>query len=310
MSRTIESILAEPRFESIREQWLIEEIPEVIGREDLLRVHSADYVEGLYDIRLEQRLMEAYELIDSEGNYNRYNPANAQKPLSGMRDDILKVLSGSYLAVNTAVSKGFCYYLGGVMHHGHPDFGHGFCPVNDVAAAAAKARAEGLADVIWIIDTDAHRGDGTADIFSSTPEIKTLSIHMANGWPLDGKKYLGNGQLNPAWIPGDVDIPIEKGADEYYIPRLLEGLETLEKSGLPDLAIVVAGVDPFEKDELPSSAPLALTKEQLLSRDQAVYQFLEKRNIKSAWLAAGGYGSSSWEIHSGFLKWVLDQRLS
>lgn len=162
---------------------------------------------------------------------------------------------------------------------------------------------------MWIIDTDAHRGDGTAEIFGAIGDVKTLSIHMAKGWPLEGESHLPDGRLNPAWYPGDIDIPVQSGEEEEYLPRLMRGLEELARDGAPDLAFVVAGVDPYEKDELPSSALLELTREQMLSRDQGVYNFLAERNIPSAWVAAGGYGSSSWEIHAAFLEWVLLERL-
>ena len=47
---------------------------------------------------------------------------------------------------------------------------------------------KGLFRTAWIIDVDAHRGDGTAEIMAEHPEIKTLSIHMASGWPLDSPR--------------------------------------------------------------------------------------------------------------------------
>ena len=72
--------------------------------------------------------------------------------------------------------------------------------------------------------------------------------------------------------------------------RLREGLARLSETGRPDLALVVCGADPYELDELPSTAGLKLSLEQLLERDQLVYSFLKTRKIPGAWVMAGGYG--------------------
>ena len=75
------------------------------------------------------------------------------------------------------------------MHHAQRAYGDGFCIVNDIVIAIRKLQAEGLVRTAWVIDIDAHKGDGTAAITLGDDSIITLSIHMAQGWPLDGKKY-------------------------------------------------------------------------------------------------------------------------
>jgi acetoin utilization deacetylase AcuC-like enzyme len=75
------------------------------------------------------------------------------------------------------------------------------------------------------------------------------------------------------------------------------------------VAIVVSGVDPYEKDELPSTAKIRLTRGQLRDRDRLVFRFLEERSVPRAYLMAGGYGKSSWEVYSEFLKWALLRHL-
>ena len=76
-----------------------------------------------------------------------------------------------------------------------------------------------------------------------------------------------------------------------------------------DIALVLAGSDPYEKDALPSTAPIKMSLEQLFERDKLVYRFLEDRQIPGAYLMAGGYGESAWEIYSQFLIWALLDRL-
>jgi acetoin utilization deacetylase AcuC-like enzyme len=94
------------------------------------------------------------------------------------------------------------------------------------------------------------------------------------------------------------------------VSRLDEGISKLAGMPRPDLAVVVSGADPFEKDELPSTADLKLSLEQMMQRDLLVYQFLKSRKIPRAYLMAGGYGESSWQVFAQFLEWVLLDRLT
>jgi acetoin utilization deacetylase AcuC-like enzyme len=107
-------------------------------------------------------------------------------------------------------------------------------------------------------------------------------------------------------LPSDVEIPIGEGEEAFYISRLEEGLKALEwltpDSARPDIAIVVDGADPYEHDELPSSALMRLSLEQCVERDMLIYNFLRSRKIPSAWIMAGGYGERAWEPPYHFLK--------
>jgi acetoin utilization deacetylase AcuC-like enzyme len=207
-----------------------------------------------------------------------------------------------------ALEKKFCFALAGGMHHGQKDFGKGFCMLNDIVIAIRKLQAENQVETVWVIDVDAHKGDGTAALTRGDSTITTLSIHMGDGWPLDEEKYDHAGNLNPSFIDSDIDIPMARGEDHLYVPRMQEGIDQLEKFPKPDLAVVVSGADPFEKDELPSTGNLQLSLEQMMRRDQLVYNFLKQRGIPAAFLMAGGYGDSSWQVYAQFLEWALVDR--
>ena len=328
--------------------WLCSTIHEQISREDLERVHNADFVAALYDqipgndglCRLERELLTAYELLDSEGRPQRYEPAQAIRPLSGLFSTILGQVAGTYQAGRMALDQGFCFFLGGGMHHARRDGGIGFCLVNDIMIAAARLRAERRAGLIWIIDVDAHKGDGTAEIVAAARRHQpagaasslvpasdivaasrtvpgrgflTLSIHMADGWPLDAgtlaaARAAGRGPDQAPFAASDVELPIRSGEEASYVFRLaagLERLETLSAGRKPDLAIVVDGADPYEHDGLPSTAGLRLDLASCVQRDLTVFGFLKKRGIPSAWLMAGGYGEQAWEPPAAFLAAVM-----
>jgi acetoin utilization deacetylase AcuC-like enzyme len=320
----------------------------LLSREDLERVHQREFIARLYNEScqggpetgnsLEKELLKTYELINPDGTYNRYEPDKALKPLGELFKTILYRTSGSYIACRLALEdreylqrkthakilggvseyrprEGFCFYLGGGQHHARYDSGSGFCVLNDVILAARKIQAEGRAGLIWIIDVDAHKGDGSAELvrfsrdrgeifIGKDPEIITLSVHMAKGWPLDPQSLAIAEQGRAPLVESDIDIPVDQGEEAFYIPRLTEGLAELERrSGgrKPRLAIVVDGVDVYEKDGLPSTSLIALSEEQCLMRDRLIFSFLRDRGIPSAWLMAGGYGENAWKPTANFL---------
>jgi acetoin utilization deacetylase AcuC-like enzyme len=216
--------------------------------------------------------------------------------------------AGAVQAARIAIDNGFCFSFTGGAHHAQRDFGKGFCMINDIVIAARKLQHEQKVNTVWVIDIDAHKGDGTAALTAGDNSIRTLSVHMAHGWPLDEPSIYDDGTANPSFIPSDIDIPVESGEEGFYLEKLEFGLNQLEEPGRADLAIVVCGADPYENDELPSAFPLKLSLEQMFERDKLVYRWLMERNIPSVFLMAGGYGEDVWRVYAQFLTWVLRRR--
>jgi hypothetical protein len=53
-----------------------------------------------------------------------------------------------------------------------------------------------------------------------------------------------------------------------------------------------------------------LSLAQLKERDLLTYNFLKERSIPRAYLMAGGYGESCWEVYAQFLEWALLDQLN
>lgn len=289
--------------------WHIDRVEERLARDDLLRAHSENYVNRLFSGHLESEIIHTYELVDTHGHYHRYHPASAKLPLTALFDRILVRAAGTLQCCRIAVRSGFCFYFGGGMHHAQREHGAGFCLVNDLVIALRRLQFENRIISAWVIDVDAHKGDGTAALTAGDDTIATLSIHMAAGWPLDQPERDAAGRLNPSFVPSTIDIPIASGEEPFYLERLSDGLERLAQVSQPDLALVVCGADPYELDELPSTVGLKLGLSQLLERDQRVYAFLKQRAIPGAWVMAGGYGQNSWRVYAQFLQWALADRV-
>lgn len=304
VTRTLEYLSKHPQVGPMLDHCSRKRIDEKITREDLLRVHSENYVNRLFSEKLEKEIIRSYELMDEKGNYHRYNPRNARLPLSLLLENDLRKTAGTLQCCKMALEEGFCFYFGGGSHHAKREYGEGFCIINDIVIALRSLQANHRIDRAWVIDVDAHKGDGTAELTQEDDSITTLSIHMAKGWPLDGPMYIG-GELNPSFLPSDIDIPIAPGEEEAYLERLEEGFQRLYTFPAPQLAVVVLGADPYEKDELPSTSGLRLSLEQMKARDLLIYDFLKRRNIPQAHLMAGGYGAECWRVYAGFLEHVL-----
>ena len=327
----------------------------VLTRPDLERVHSRDFTAALYGEgsggkeSLLAAILAAWELVDEQGRPNRYEPEHAARPLEELFGKVLAQAGGTYLACRLALAgdpqhtaaaqSGFCYYLGGGMHHARYGGGAGFCLINDIMIAARKLQAEKRAELIWVIDVDAHKGCGTAELVQlarqrgelcnydggsdlrvtdgggkSLPQIFNLSIHMARGWPLDEEALVNVNPGHAPLVPADVEIPVESGGENRYVIELETGLQKLRRLSeryahiygrggrwKPDLAIVVDGADPYEHDGLSSSSLINLSLDQCLERDRLIYDYLQREGIPSAWIMAGGYGERAWEPVAAFL---------
>jgi acetoin utilization deacetylase AcuC-like enzyme len=84
-----------------------------------------------------------------------------------------------------------------------------------------------------------------------------------------------------------LDVDLQEGTgDMAYLCQLEQGLAQVMSAGHYDLAIYLAGADPYVGDRL---GRLALSKEGLRMRDRLVLDVLTERGIPIAVAMAGGY---------------------
>lgn len=267
----------------------------------LYSVHDKVFINNLIDNPSEE-IIKTFELIDDKKEYNRYDPKEAVRELSVLTRPFLLQTLGTVTACEIALKSNFSYNLGGGFHHAMSFGGRGFCLVNDIVIAAKYLLKKYSLKQIWVIDIDAHKGDGTAELTVNDSSISTFSIHMKNGWPLDEAPLDSNGKLKPWFIPSDLDVAVDAHEDNLYNSKLDRGLDSfIKKFPLADLAIIVDGSDPYEKDGLKSSGGINLTKEQILHRNMIVYEKLKKLKIPQTYVMSGGYGEFSHEVHIQFV---------
>jgi acetoin utilization deacetylase AcuC-like enzyme len=134
-------------------------------------------------------------------------------------------------------------------HHAERDRAMGFCLYNNVAVAAAAARARGI-DRVAIVDIDVHHGNGSQWMFYDDPRVLYVSSHQFPFYPGTGAALeIGTGDGKGF----TVNVPLEAGATDAdyqyaYDTVVLPVLEQFQ----PALTLVSAGFDAHERDPLAS----------------------------------------------------------
>jgi acetoin utilization deacetylase AcuC-like enzyme len=132
-------------------------------------------------------------------------------------------------------------------HHATRDQAMGFCLINNVAVAAAAARAAGAARVA-IVDWDVHHGNGTQDIFWNDPSVLYTSVHQFPYYPGSGAPSEIGGvgargtTINVGLPAGSGDADYAAVFDHVFLPAIARFK--------PDLLIISAGFDAYEADPL------------------------------------------------------------
>lgn len=232
--------------------------PDPASDEDILRVHTADWVR-----KLKIGTLTASEVMLLEVPYS-----------PELVEAVWLAAGGTILAAQSALRDGFASNLSGGFHHAYPDHGEGFCAIHDVAVAIRKLQADGKIKKAIVVDTDVHHGNGTAAIFRNDPTVFTLSIHQLNNYP--GHKPPSNVDLN-------MDDRVE---DQEYLGALIPAVQQALDSFRPEILFYVGGADPYCEDQL---GGLSLTKAGLKQRDRSVFEEARQRGIPVATTLAGGY---------------------
>jgi acetoin utilization deacetylase AcuC-like enzyme len=250
--------------------------PQPVSREDILLVHSPEYLDSLAKDETWFDIMEF--------NQDDFFPERATRKMPELLDDLRLKCGGTLLAARTALDNALCANLGAGYHHAFPERGRGYCVLNDLAIAIRRLQAEKRVHRVMIVDLDFHQGDGTALIFKNDPTVFTFSVHSQEGWPEVKQE-------------SDLDVPIYAGEEHLYLEKTQTGLAAAMRMFAPDLVLYVAGSDPYEKDVLPGTAFLKLTLEQLRKRDEFIIDTFCDLGVPLASVFAGGYGPDVWEVH-------------
>jgi len=165
-------------------------------------------------------------------------------------------------------------------HHAEADRSMGFCLFNNVAVGARYAQRVGYQKV-FIIDFDAHHGNGTQHIFEEDDTVFYFSTHQYPFYPETGKD-MERGKGRGEGYTYNVPILAGSGNKDYLTvyQDILPGV--VQRFG-PDIILVSAGYDIHANDP---HANIRVTHEGIHG---IVRSILNSADVPMVFVLEGGY---------------------
>jgi acetoin utilization deacetylase AcuC-like enzyme len=220
--------------------------PRPATREEVLRVHAAEYLDGL-----------ARRSAQGGGD-----AGDGETPFGTDSVEIAMLAAGGTIAAVEATLGNEVDNAYALVrppgHHAGPDYGMGFCLINNVAIAAQHAVDALGAERVAIVDWDVHHGNGTQAIFYDDPRVLFISLHQDQCFPADSGTLEERGSGDGVGATINIPLPAASGAGAY-----LSALERVVIPALrrhrPQLLIVsngldAGGMDPLARQLLTSDA--------------------------------------------------------
>ena len=208
--------------------------PKPADRASIERIHDPAYIDRLEGVRGRSAALDVDTAVSPGSLPAAYLAAGAA----------LEAVS----ALMSGVSRRVLALVRPPGHHAEAGRAMGFCLFNNIAVAAAHARAELGSKRVLIVDWDVHHGNGTQSAFFSRRDVLFFSTHRFPFYP-------GTGDLNEVG-EGEgagftVNVPLPGGfGDGEYAAIFDEVLVPIADAFGPDLVLVSAGFDAHARDPL------------------------------------------------------------
>jgi acetoin utilization deacetylase AcuC-like enzyme len=263
--------------------------PVAAAEKDLIRVHLPGYLSWLHR---QCALHNAYDTVDEYGCTGGYFTGNTYVPgfldantyLNPRSYEVATYAAGSAItATERALDGESCFALVRPPgHHAAAGWAMGFCLINNVAIAAAKALSS--VDRVAIIDWDVHHGNGTQDIFYGNDRVLYCSVHAEDFFPRSGAAT-ETGAGAGAGYTINAPLPQKSTIGDYVHIFSDLFLPVLERAH-PDLVIVSAGQDALADDPVGGMGLLPADYGTLAG------MLIDALGLPPAFVLEGGYGPS------------------
>ena len=199
-------------------------------RGDMARVHGEPFLDELEKLSPDRGLVR----VDAD-------TAMCPASLAAARSAAGAALAGVELVLGDDEQRVFCA-VRPPGHHAEVSEAMGFCFVNSIAVAAARALEDSAIDRVAILDFDVHHGNGTVAAFMDSPDVLVCSSFQFPFYPY---------RLQDVDRPNIVNTPLPAGTrgDEFRGALERDWLPALD-AFRPDLVLVSAGFDGHADDPL------------------------------------------------------------
>lgn len=258
-------------FDAVAGRWLEKggraTAPRAATREELERVHAPEYLDRVAETAGRAAMLDADTFTSPESFEIAQLAAGAAVQAA---EHALEHREPAFALVRPP------------GHHAERDRAMGFCLYNNVAVAAAAARARGVARVA-IVDIDVHHGNGTQWMFYDDPGVLYVSTHQHPFYPGTGAAdEIGNGDGSGFTL----NVPLEAGAtDADYDIVYRSAIVPVLNEFAPQLLLVSAGYDAHERDPL---AAMRVTSQGYAAIVRQLVQVAERHGVM-ALVTEGGY---------------------
>jgi acetoin utilization deacetylase AcuC-like enzyme len=201
------------------------------SEEELLRVHTPQYLEELLEIRVGED--ERYSL-DGDTSLNRHSLAAARYASGAVVLAVDQVMRAE-------ADNAFCA-VRPPGHHALPHRAMGFCIFNSVAVGAAHALEAWELERIAICDFDVHYGNGTADMFAKDERVLLCQTFQHPFYPYQGGDACNPNMINVGLKSGSGSLKFQEAIEQHWIPAL--------NAFKPQMILISAGFDAHHDDPL------------------------------------------------------------
>lgn len=175
-------------------------------------------------------LSSKYEIIEPKpANIEQIALAHTEKYINSikMRDklfDMAKLSTGSaILASEIAMNGEFAFSCNRPPgHHAYSNMGWGYCHFSNLAIALLNLRNQNKIKSAFVLDFDAHTGDGTISILKEWKQVKILNCFAENN-----KKYIAEIKSTIENL-SSVDIVAVSAGFDSYVKDVGKKLETFD----------------------------------------------------------------------------------
>jgi acetoin utilization deacetylase AcuC-like enzyme len=168
-------------------------------------------------------------------------------------------------------------------HHAGPDYGMGFCYINNIAVAARhmSRRAKRIA----VVDVDVHHGNGTQDSFYESADVLYISTHQRFIFPGTGHpNEVGEGDGEGFNVNIPMNTPAGDASFEFAHEKIIHPILSEYK---PEMLLVSLGTDTHYCDQL---ASLTLSSKGAAKNISDLIDFAKGRcSGRIAFFLEGGY---------------------